>query len=114
MKFLFDCEDKILLPRAYQLIDDIKPFIDKMKTVDVPEDEVKTEGKTCTVLKNMMVHYPEETGALLAKLWILDKGEKAPNALRTVTEFVKNNEAIDFFTSALPFLVQMSNALSRK
>ena len=114
MKFLFDCEDKILLPRAYQLIDEIKPFFDKMKTVEISDEEAAKDGKMQTIIKNMMVHYPEETSALLAKLWVLDKGEKAPNALRTITEFVKNNEAIDFFTSALPFLVQMSNALSRK
>lgn len=114
MKFLFDCEDKILLPRAYQLIDDIKPFIDKMKTVEISDEEAAKDGKMQTIIKNMMVHYPEETSALLAKLWVLNKGEKTPNALKTVTAIIKSDSAMDFFTSALPFLAQMSAALSRK
>ena len=33
MRFLFDCEDEICLPAAYRLVDEVKPFIDKMKAV---------------------------------------------------------------------------------
>ena len=39
MRFIFDCEDEICLPAAYRLVDEVKPFIEKMKPVDVGEDD---------------------------------------------------------------------------
>ena len=33
MRFIFDCEDEVCLPAAYRLVEEIKPFIEKMKTV---------------------------------------------------------------------------------
>ena len=39
MRFLFDCEDEICLPAAYRMVDEVKPFIDKMKAVEVSEGE---------------------------------------------------------------------------
>ena len=66
------------------------------------------EGMARTVLKNMMKVYPEDTSALLAKLWVLEPGEQPPRATRTLTAFFKSKDAIDFFTSALPFLTEFS------
>ena len=42
MVFLFDCDnDEILLPRAYDLIDDSKAFIELMRKTEVKDKEVE-------------------------------------------------------------------------
>ena len=113
MRFIFDCEDEICLPAAYRLVDDLKPYIEKMKTVEVDENKTKDRKHAFKlIIENMMVKFPGETGALLAKLWILDEGEKAPNSFKTLSTLITNNVALDFFTSALPFLLQISKDIS--
>ena len=114
MRFLFDCEDEICLPAAYRLVDEGKPFIDKMKAVEVGEDEAKGGRKVIfkKIIENMMVKYPADTGKMFAKLWILDDGEKAPNTFKTMATLFSNEVAIDFFTSVLPSLLQLSKEVS--
>lgn len=114
MRFLFDCEDEICLPAAYRLVDEVKPFIDKMKAVEVGEDEAKGGRKAMLkkIIKNMMVKYPADTGKMFAKLWVLDDGEKAPNTFKTMAVLFSNEVAIDFFTSVLPSLLQLSKEVS--
>lgn len=110
MRFLFDCEDEICLPAAYRLVDEVKPFIDKMKAVNVGEDEIKG-GRTVIfrkIIENMMVKYPADTGKMFAKLWVLEEGEKAPNTFKTMAMLFSNEVAIDFFTSVLPSLLHLS------
>jgi len=109
-RFLFDCEDEICLPAAYRLVDEIKPFVDKMKAVDVGEDEEKGGRKVVfkKIVENMMVKYPADTGEMLAKFWVLDDGETAPNTFKTMATLFTNEVAIDFFTSCLPSLLQLS------
>ena len=109
-RFIFDCEDEICLPAAYRLVDEIKPFVDKMKSVDVSEEEAKG-GRNVVfkkIVENMMVKYPADTGKMFAKLWILDEGEKAPNTFKTMATLFSNEVAVDFFTSVLPSLLQLS------
>lgn len=111
MKFLFDCEDEILLPRMYALIDEIKPFIETMKSIEVDEKEAensKIDGFKA-VMKKLMVEAPRETSNMLSKLWVLEGEEKTPNAIATMTAIFKSEVAIDFFTSALPSLLQISS-----
>ena len=113
MRFIFDCEDEILLPTVYGLIDDFKPFIDKIKQIDFEEGEGKTIKEVLQkVLKNLMVTYPKETGEMLSRLWVLDEGEKAPNAFKTMATLLVNEVAIDFFTSVLPTLLQTLKGIS--
>ena len=114
MRFLFDCEDEICLPMAYRLVDEIKPFIDKVKTLDFEEGTEKKDRKTILkkIMENIMVKYPKETGELLAKLWVLENGEKAPNTFKTLATFFSNEVAVDFFTSVLPSLLQISREVS--
>lgn len=109
-RFIFDCEDEICLPAAYRLVDEIKPFVDKMKAVDVSEEEAKCGRKVVfkKIVENMMVKYPADTGKMFAKLWILDKGEKAPNTFKTMATLFSNEVAVDFFTSVLPSLLRLS------
>ena len=114
MRFLFDCEDEICLPAAYRLVDEVKPYIGKMKAVEVSEDETKGDRKVVfkKIVENMMVKYPADTGKMFAKLWILDEGEKAPNTFKTMATLFSNEVAIDFFTSVLPSLLQLSKEVS--
>jgi hypothetical protein len=113
MRFLFDCEDEICLPRAYYLVDEAKPFIEKLKETDV--DEIDENANKITIfkaiLKNIMVKYPKETGELFSKLWVLEEGEKAPNTFKTMATLFSNEVAIDFFISVLPSLLQISKSV---
>ena len=113
-RFMFDCEDEICLPAAYRLVDEIKPFVDKVKNIDVDENEVKGDRKAVfkKILENIMVKYPADTGKLFAKMWVLDEGEKAPNSFKTMATLFSNEVAIDFFTSVLPSLLQLSKEVS--
>lgn len=114
MVFLFDCDnDEILLPRAYDLIDDAKAFIDLMRKTEVKDAGVE-DGKTALkiVLENMLKKHPAETSAFLKRFWILDKGEKAPNALKTIITLLTSEGANDFFSSVVPFLATFSENVS--
>ena len=114
MRFLFDCEDEVCLPTAYRLVDEVKPFVDKIKQIEV--DEKDAEGGRAAIFKkileNMMVKYPADTGKMFAKLWVLDEGEKAPNSFKTMATLFSNEVAVDFFTSVLPSLLQISKEVS--
>lgn len=113
-RFIFDCEDEICLPAAYKMVDEVKDFLEKMKKVDTNEAEKEeTRGTVLKrVLENMMVNYPKDTSAILSKLWVLNKKEKAPNAFKTMATLFSNEVAIDFFTSVLPSLLQLSRTVS--
>ena len=55
MVFLFDCDnDEILLPRAYDLIDDSKAFIELMRKTEVKDEEVDSKAALKIVLENML------------------------------------------------------------
>ena len=113
MVFLFDCDnDEILLPRAYDLIDDSKAFIELMRKTEVKDEEVDNKAALKIVLENMLKKHPAETSAFLKRFWILDKGEKAPNALKTIITLLTSEGANDFFTSVVPFLVTFSKNVS--
>ena len=113
MVFLFDCDnDEILLPRAYDLIDDSKAFIELMRKTEVKDKEVDSKAALKIVLENMLKKHPAETSAFLKRFWILDKGEKAPNALKTIITLLTSEGANDFFTSLVPFLAAFSKNAS--
>ena len=113
MVFLFDCDnDEILLPRAYDLIDDSKAFIELMSKTEVKDKEVDSKAALKIVLENMLKKHPAETSAFLKRFWILDKGEKAPNAFKTIITLLTSEGANDFFTSVVPFLAAFSKNVS--
>ena len=113
MRFLFDCEDEICLPIAFNLIDDIKEFVNKIDVKDVENvDGKRANERLKKIIENMMVKYPKDTGELFAKLWVLDEGEKAPNSFRTLSALFTNEVAIDFFTSVIPSILQISKSIS--
>lgn len=108
-RFIFDCEDEVCLPAAYHLVEDAKTFIDKVKQIDISEEEAKLGNKVVLkkLIENMMVKYPAETGKMFSKLWVLEKEEKAPNVFKTMNALFVNEVAVDFFTSALPSLYEL-------
>ena len=113
MVFLFDCDnDEILLPRAYDLIDDSKAFIELMRKTEVKDEEVDDKAALKIVLENMLKKHPAETSAFLKRFWILDKGEKAPNAFKTIITLLTSEGANDFFSSVVPFLAAFSKNVS--
>ena len=113
MVFLFDCDnDEILLPRAYDLIDDSKAFIELMRKTEVKDKEVDDKAALKIVLENMLKKHPAETSAFLKRFWILDKGEKAPNALKTIITLLTSEGANDFFTPVVPSLATFSKNVS--
>ena len=113
MVFLFDCDnDEILLPRAYDLIDDSKAFVELMRGTEVKDKEVDDKAALKIVLENMLKKHPAETSAFLKRFWILDKGEKAPNALKTIITLLTSEGANDLFTSVVPFLATFSKNVS--
>ena len=113
MVFLFDCDnDEILLPRAYDLIDDSKAFIELMRKTEVKDEEVDSKTAPKIVLENMLKKHPAETSKFLKRFWILDKGEKAPNAFKTIITLLTSEGANDFFTSVVPFLAAFSKNVS--
>ena len=113
MVFLFDGDnDEILLPKVYDLIDDSKAFIELMRKTEVKDEEVDDKAALKIVLENMLKKHPAETSAFLKRFWILDKGEKAPNALKTIITLLTSEGANDFFTSVVPFLAAFSKNVS--
>ena len=113
MVFLFDCDnDEILLPKVYDLIDDSKAFIELMRKTEVKDEEVDSKAALKIVLENMLKKHPAETSKFLKRFWILDKGEKAPNALKTIITLLTSEGANDFFTSVVPFLATFSKNVS--
>ena len=113
-RFIFDCEDEICLPAAYKLVDEVKPYVDKIKNIQV-DDKAKEQSRTVIlkkVLENMMVKYPGETSKILAKLWVLEENEKAPNVFKTMSALFSSEVAVDFFTSVLPSLLKTLSQVS--
>ena len=61
MRFLFDCEDEVCLPAAYKLVGEIKPFLEKVKDVQIEDRaaELSRKEKLSKILENVMVKYPK-------------------------------------------------------
>jgi hypothetical protein len=114
MKFIFDCEDEILLPQAYGIVEDLNAI-----TTQIKEDNLLVEGTSTKhifkkFLETLCVKNPAETSRVFKRFWILEEGEKAPNALKTITAIFSNEDAVDFFTSVLPSLAQISSVFFQK
>lgn len=115
MKFITDVPDEQLLPLAYNLVDDIKIFLDETKILEVrktqPKDGVSVTEQGKKNIKEMArqicIDYPNETAKLLRRLWILDEGETEddiPNAFISLGKILSNKWIIDFFISLMPLM----------
>lgn len=108
MKFLFDLPNEELLPATYDLADEIEKFAKATKIMDLrtaPADGESAKDAGTKNLKKMLFRickeFPKETGALCDKLWVLEDGEKAPNAIITFGKAFTRRDVLDFFTSLL-------------
>lgn len=108
MKFIFECEDEVLLPFTYDFSVEVEAFLKKTKVLDVRKNcdkSLTTRENGKKNLKEMFrvvsKDYPKETSALLSKLWVLEDGEHAPNAITTFTKIMTNKDILDFFTSLM-------------
>lgn len=108
MKFLFDLPNEELLPATCDLAEAVEQLVKasgimEMRTV-VPEGENKENVAKRNIKKmyfKLCKEYPKETGAVLDKLWVLEDGEKAPNAIVTASIVLVRKDVISFFTSLL-------------
>lgn len=104
MKFLFDCDNEELLPATFDLAEEIEKFCKDVKIAELMKsesDEAQEKSNMRKILFRLCKEYPKETGKIFDRLWILDEGEKAPNALITAAKVIVRKDAIDFFTSLL-------------
>lgn len=114
MKFIFDCEDEILLPQAYGVVEDLNAITNKIKEENLLVEGTNRKHIFKKFLETLCVKNPAETSRVFKKFWILEEGEKAPNALKTIATIFSNEDAVDFFTSVLPSLVQVSSVFLQK
>lgn len=108
MKFIFECDDAVLLPFTYDFSVELESFFEKTKIMDVRKNKdeslsVKENGikNLKEVFRIVAKDFPTETSNLLSKLWLLEDGEKAPNAICTFTKMMSNKDFLDFFTALM-------------
>ena len=109
MRFAFDCENEILLPFLYDFAQEAGDFIKNTGVLEIrkrqPSEGVTREEQARENIKEMLrvlcKDHPDEFGRLSDKMWILEPGEKAPNALATLAKIMTSREVLDFFTSLM-------------
>ncbi len=112
-KFIFDCDSVSALRAAYKMVDSVKSYVSIIKNTELAETTDKKAALMQFIGKAMDEH-AEETAKFLSGFWILEDGECAPNVFVTLSAFFKNEVAVDFFTSALPSLLALSNGILQK
>ena len=108
MKFLFDLPNEELLPVTCDLADAVENLVKVSKIMELRTGTQDGESKEDAAKRNvkkmyfrLCKEYPKETGAVLDKLWVLDDGEKAPNAIVTAGIVLLRKDVMSFFTSLL-------------
>lgn len=106
MKFLFDMENKDLLPRLLDVSEEIEKLVAAMggENVRKPPMEGETANEAAQrnfkkLLNILCREHPAEVGKISDMLWVLDEGEKAPNVLATASRIVGRSDVLSFFTS---------------
>lgn len=108
MKFLFDLPNEELLPATCDLAEAVEQLVKVSNIMELRTTVAEGENKEAIAKRNakkiyfrLCKEYPKETGAVLDKLWVLDEGEKAPNAIVTAGIVLVRKDVISFFTSLL-------------
>lgn len=108
MKFLFDLPNEELLPATCELAEAVEHLVKVSKIMELRTSAADGENKETVAKRNfkkiyfrLCKEYPRETGAVLDRLWVLEDGEKAPNAIVTASIVLLRKDAISFFTSLL-------------
>lgn len=108
MKFLFDLPNEQLLPATCDLADAVEQLVKASNIMALRTPVADGENKETVAKRNfkkiyfrLCKEYPRETGAVLDRLWVLEDGEKAPNAIVTASIVLVRKDVISFFTSLL-------------
>lgn len=108
MKFLFDLPNEQLLPATCDLADAVEQLVKASNIMALRTPVADGENKETIAKRNfkkiyfrLCKEYPKETGAVLDRLWVLEDGEKAPNAIVTASIVLLRKDVISFFTSLL-------------
>ena len=108
MKFLFDLPNEQLLPATCDLADTVEQLVKVSNIMELRTSVADGENKETVAKRNfkkiyfrLCKEYPRETGAVLDRLWVLEDGEKAPNAIVTASIVLVRKDVISFFTSLL-------------
>lgn len=108
MKFLFDLPNEQLLPATCDLADAVEQLVKVSNIMALRTPVADGENKETIAKRNfkkiyfrLCKEYPKETGAVLDRLWVLEDGEKAPNAIVTASILLLRKDVISFFTSLL-------------
>lgn len=108
MKFLFDLPNEQLLPATCDLADAVEQLVKVSNIMALRTPVADGENKETVAKRNfkkiyfrLCKEYPKETGAVLDRLWVLEDGEKAPNAIATASIVLLRKDVISFFTSLL-------------
>ncbi len=108
MKFLFDLPNEELLPATCELAEAVEHLVTVSNIMELRTSVADGENKEAVAKRNfkkiyfrLFKEYPKETGAVLDRLWVLEDGEKAPNAIVTASIVLLRKDVISFFTSLL-------------
>lgn len=108
MKFLFDLPNEELLPATCELAEAVEHLVKVSNIMELRISAADGENKETVAKRNLKKiyfrlckEYPKETGAVLDRLWVLEDGEKAPNAIVTASIVLLRKDVISFFTSLL-------------
>lgn len=108
MKFLFDLPNEELLPATCDLAEAVEQLVKVSNIMELRTSAADGENRENVAKRNfkkiyfrLCKEYPKETGAVLDRLWVLEDGEKAPNAIVTASIVLVRKDVISFFTSLL-------------
>lgn len=104
-KFIFDLPNEELLPLTFDLVAKIDAFKAAAKTgeqLTAQDGETKKEfakRKLMDLAKKACVEHPKEASVVSDAFWLVDEGEKAPNAIITFNKVLSRDDVMSFFVS---------------
>ena len=104
-KFIFDLPNKELLPLTFALVEKVDAFKAAAKTSEsltAQDGESKKEfakRKLMDLAKKACVEHPEEASVVSDAFWLVEEGEKAPNAIITFNKVLSRDDVMSFFVS---------------
>lgn len=104
-KFIFDLPNEELLPLTFDLVEKIDAFKAAAKTgeqLTAQDGETKKEfakRKLMDLAKKACVEHPKEASVVSDAFWLVDEGEKVPNAIITFNKVLSRDDVMSFFVS---------------
>nr|DAO31574.1 MAG TPA: hypothetical protein [Caudoviricetes sp.] len=104
-RFIFDLPNEELLPLTFDLVAKIDAFKAAAKAgeqLTAQDGETKKEfakRKLMDLAKKACVEHPKEASVVSDAFWLVDDGEKAPNAIITFNKVLSRDDVMSFFVS---------------